>query len=711
MKKINLYIAGAAVAMLATACAHEDIFDIAGEGKLVLNASVSTDMKVVSRAVEQELQDSCMIWISNEKGLVRRYNKLNEVPPQIDLVTGHYVAEAWTGDSVSASWDDRYFKGFKEFDINAGQTTQVDLECKIANVGATVHYAEGIEEVLRDFSMNIGHLTGNLDFVGREERRGYFMMSSRDHNLAYRLTGKQIDGSDFVYEGVIEEAKSGYEYAINVNYTQSSTEVGGAIFSIVIDETEIPLFENDVVLIGSPKITGYGFDINAPVMGEQETLERHCVYVTSPTKVTQVDLNCDVFETLIPVLGGPDFELLGMNEVGQNAVREAGITYKYNYDETLDETIIQINFEKKFLDKLTNREEPYVIDITATDKDGRKATAALTFMISDAPVVTSPVGNNSVEYFTATLRGTASKEGLPVGFQYRPVSASRADEWSYVEGHYTNGLEFEAKLTGLVDNTTYEYRAVSDNFVSSVVETFTTLSAQLPNSGFEDWFHYNNKIWIPGKDYGDNYFWDSGNHGGATVSKNFTTSSTAYRHSGAYSACLRSEKVVIQFAAGNIFAGKYLKTDGTNGVLGWGRPFTHSPKSVDVWVKYEPVNVTDGGTHIQKGQLDQGIIYIALVDDTKTTYDDGSAWPCIVKTKTAELFDKDGSNVIAYGEYVFDKATDGSDMVLINIPLDYKKPGVTPSNIIFVASASRYGDYFEGGNGSTLYLDDIHLNY
>lgn len=142
MKKIHLYMAGAALMALTAACSEEQ-FNVDGEGQLVLRASVNSDMTVVSRATEDELAENCMVWISSEKGLVRRYNSLSEVPSEpIDLVTGHYVAEAWTGDSVSASFDKRWFKGREEFDVAAGQTAQVDLVCRIANVAASVKYAE-----------------------------------------------------------------------------------------------------------------------------------------------------------------------------------------------------------------------------------------------------------------------------------------------------------------------------------------------------------------------------------------------------------------------------------------------------------------------------------------------------------------------------------------------------------------------------------------
>jgi hypothetical protein len=87
-------------------------------------------------------------------------------------------------------------------------------------------------------------------------------------------------------------------------------------------------------------------------------------------------------------------------------------------------------------------------------------------------------------------------------------------------------------------------------------------------------------------------------------------------------------------------------------------------------------------------------------------------WPIVIMTKSSKrsLFDKTASNIIAYGEKVFTEATSGDGLVQIEIPIDYTRTDVRPSNIVLVASASRYGDYFTGGP-SVMYIDDFELVY
>lgn len=66
--------------------------------------------------------------------------------------------------------------------------------------------------------------------------------------------------------------------------------------------------------------------------------------------------------------------------------------------------------------------------------------------------------------------------------------------------------------------------------------------------------------------------------------------------------------------------------------------------------------------------------------------------------------------MVAYGEKVFD-ATSGNDMVEFIIPLNDVNGSLEVKNIMVVASASKGGDYFVGGNGSTMWLDDLELVY
>lgn len=725
MKKIYYSLAGLMVLALAASCSQEDTLLAEGEGSISVRTSVSTDVEVVSRANESaDLASNCLIWISNSKGLVREYNGIDNVPDRINLVTGHYIAEAWAGDSVSASFDKRWFKGRTEFDVTRGQNTPVEINCKVANVVASVKYAEGLEDVLTDFTMTIGHDRGSLTFEGRSELKGYFMMPSTDKNLTYTLKGTQLDGKEFTHTGTIENAKPATEYVLNVKYSAKANEIGGAVFSIIVDETEI-LVQEQVDIVAAPKIEGYGFDITQAIMAAQGTVGQRSVYVASATQIKSIILMSKAFES-IAILGGDDFDILNQNAEGAAAVNEAGISVidKTNdADKANGKHLLKLVFDEKFTNSLTDGEYPILI--TATDIEGNVSTATLNIIISDAPVQPLEVDNSTLAMRSATLRGRTSKEVESVGFKYRAVGAA---EWISVEASASRSIaadtEFTAVVNDLTPDTEYEYAATTtlangSEFVGAVMK-FTTLDGpQLPNSGMEEWGAIDGVVTLCQN--AESMFWDSGNWGSKIAKTTLTESIASPKHSGSFAAQLQTKKVLgLVIAAGNLFTGKFITTEGTDGRLGWGRPFDFSqgqPKALKVWVKYTPtndvtVNKKYTGNEIAKGDQDRGIIYIALLDDTKVTYED-ETWPVIVRTKELEnySFKKDAPNVVAYGEHIFKGATEGNDMIEVTIPIETIRQGVTPSNILVVCSASQFGDYYTGSDKSTMYVDDFKLVY
>ncbi len=303
----------------------------------------------------------------------------------------------------------------------------------------------------------------------------------------------------------------------------------------------------------------------------------------------------------------------------------------------------------------------------------------------------------------AYIMGDANENTL-IDIQYRKKGEEYWDKVYSDEITFQDG-SFTTIIRHLVPSSIYEYEATIGSQKFSLSEFKTDTVQQLPNSGFEDW-HKPDKVWLIYKE-NENMFWDSGNWGSATLNKNVTNYDESTYHEGKRSAKLTSEYLVIRFAAGNIFTGEYLETDGTNGILDFGRPFTSRPTSVKGWFKYttSPITRVESGDPIeeaQKGMDDKAHIYVAVGD-----------WdsPVRIRTKKSErkLFDPNDSHIIAYQELTVDKTV--SSWTQFKLDLDYRSLTRTPKYIVFVATASKYGDYFTGGEGSTLWLDDIELVY
>lgn len=737
MKKYLIF--GASLLGIAALSACSDTFrpaeDGDGEGRLMLKATVNSDVVVKTRAgqTNDELAKKTLIWISNASGAVKKYNGIDEVPTAgIKLLSGHYVAEAWTGDSVSASWDDRYFTGREEFDITKGSAVQVNINCKIANTLVSVEYTDKVAELLTDITMEVGHdkSTGTRDGVLTftqekidQQAKGYYMTNSRSKDLVYTLRGTLTStGKPFEYTGKLENVARATEYHLIVKHNdQEEEQIGGAWITIEVDESEIEV-EDTFEITTPPAISGISFNLSEAVTGLVGELPRRSIWIAAAAELTSVEVSGDVFANITD-LGGNDFELFGMSDRVKSVLEAAGINFTYTTHEDTGFSELKLNFEKEFLNSLP--EGDYTVNLTATDANGRSANATLRLIPTNAKVMIQDVDPDALTITSRSAVVSANilrEDAEGCGIMYRKKGTQ---QWTKVPAEVTEGNSYTVGLTGLEPATTYEVAAYCDGFESTAIQQFTTEGEpQLPNASFEDWCTDPNEknVLIPGVSPSD-FYWDSGNHGSITMDKNITEKAEDLHHSGNYSAKLCSQfvgitlfgKPVGKFAAGNIFIGKYLKTDGTDGVLGWGRSFTARPKALRVWVKYTPAAVTDvdnaNPDGVVTGDMDKGIIYVALVDGTKTAYNE-EAWPVVVKTKSSErtLFKKDGDQVIAYGEHVFTEATSGDGLVEVIIPIDYKRTDIRPSNIVMVASASKMGDYFTGGP-SVMYLDDVELIY
>ena len=162
--------------------------------------------------------------------------------------------------------------------------------------------------------------------------------------------------------------------------------------------------------------------------------------------------------------------------------------------------------------------------------------------------------------------------------------------------------------------------------------------------------------------------------------------------------------LVKKFAAGTLFTGQMDKINikEGNASLKWGVPFTKRPKSLEGYACYQPVAIS----HVKApyegkiGQMDTGVIYVVLGDWTgQVTIDPAESMFLDVKNDPA---------IIGYGIVSYNSHMDDYDKFTINI--DYRSDR-TPTQVIIVASSSELGDYFTGGDGSTLYLDELRFIY
>ena len=267
-------------------------------------------------------------------------------------------------------------------------------------------------------------------------------------------------------------------------------------------------------------------------------------------------------------------------------------------------------------------------------------------------------------------------------------------------------------LKGLTPNTSYEYRLRYINGDADVVcepVAFTTEEQiALYNGGFENW-------WMDGKvAYANEQgvsFWDTSNKGASSFGGSNTTETTdaAYVHGGSKAARLESKYIVIKFAAASLYTGSFIELVGTKGAkLNWGVPFASRPTALKGYMQYEPASVNRTSTSAPagapaSGEPDQCGMYCALLSEA-----------LLVDNTDMSTFPdwENDSRVIAYGSLPLDQNVHSNGAWKeVNIPLVYNNINKKPTHLLVVFSASKYGDYFHGGEGSVLYVDDFSLEY
>lgn len=290
-------------------------------------------------------------------------------------------------------------------------------------------------------------------------------------------------------------------------------------------------------------------------------------------------------------------------------------------------------------------------------------------------------------------------------FQYRLASDVT---WTDVPASCvtSEGNMHTARIPHLEPMTDYVVRCISGEDLGEEINVTTQATRDLPNGDFENWWQ-SGKNWYPYAEGGDP-FWDTGNRG-VTITGPSNVTPSDYTPDGTGRAA-RLESVfasvlgIGKLGAGSIFTGSFVRIDGTNGILAFGREWNLRPTRLRGFYQYNAATID----YVQdpykslKGRPDSCQVYIALTDWER---------PDTIRTnpRNRHLFDPNSSSIIAYGQMTVSET--GTSYKPFEIELVYRSTSRVPRFLQITAAASKYGDFFTGGAGSVLFVDQFSLDY
>lgn len=305
--------------------------------------------------------------------------------------------------------------------------------------------------------------------------------------------------------------------------------------------------------------------------------------------------------------------------------------------------------------------------------------------------------------YSADINAAFKGKGEPV-VQYKEASEA---EWIPLKTT-VDGTSIKASVDQLTEGTSYVARVVNGDSVSEEFSFTTETPDQLPNMSFDDWYQGDpgGYTWYPNAEGSD--IWGTANSGVNMMSAVNSTrpENTFVAKKGGTAVRMESVYVFGKFAAGNIYTGKFGKavlSPVPGAELDWGVPFTTRPYSLKGYYAYAPKKIDNASEKYadKLGTMDNAQILVFLTDWEQ---------PFLVSTSTETFVDlKNDPSIIAVGELVTDVDTQGK-YVEFECVLEYRDDR-KPKYIVAVACSSLYGDYFTGGQGSVMHVDEWEFTY
>lgn len=671
-----------------------------GDSQGYLELGVSKNVEVITRGFDVEDQSLSVDICSGKDGsVVKHFSDYNDMAGErVLLEVGSYTIKVKSNPISKLDFEKPTFYGEKSnVSVTTGKTTSVSVECSLSCVKVTTEFTKPVKEKFESITARISDSSSSyLDYSMEETRAGYFQPGY----LLVDLTLTNKEGLEFKMSKLIENTEERDYYHLIFDLIDSGDNNSGMDFDISI-ETNPTNDEEHTVTVPLP---GTGYEQNPPVVKVTEngvegdgviTIDKgdetSLLFETSSTNiglksVFMLTSSTDFEKKEIPL----SLDLMNLSE--EDKVKLQSINLSPVISE--DKTSLSLDYST-LIGNLSGGTHTFIL--SAVDLMGHETIQKITININ-LSIMTVKVHNADVWAHYATLCGyiknAKESEKGSYKFQYR---SKDDNEWSDVSGNVnilenigSYGENITQVVTNLNDNSEYEYRILFNETAAEPLSFITEEAIPLTNGDFED---NDNGPW----NTSESSFWSSGNN--TFVNDLCVRKTDNGNNSYAY---LKSKKAVGKFAAGNAFTGSF-KISGMNGKVTLGKPFNGRPNYLKGIYNYKPQNVNNGGDKISNGLIDQCAIYIILLTDK-----------IVLNTADASTLDwknKYADQIIALAELPTEENMTTEGFESFELKLEYLKKDVDPKYIGILATSSKYGDYFQGAEGSELSIDNFELVY
>ncbi len=704
MTRISNILCHALLAAVLLSCSHDGLRDN-GEGWLCARVyeDDALDVRIPQLRSGNDGTPVFSLTVYDAKDVRKAYledcSVLADNP--LALPAGRYTAVVSSAETGAAAFGAPFYTGSTGFSIVSGEVANIDITAAVANTKVTVEYDDAVKDNFSSYDFTVSNGQGELVFSnsdGTADEDGWFSVTG---TLSWTLSLVNNDGQKYRdLTGTLEDVKAKEHYKFRWSLETEPDGIGAGAVSIVLDDS---MNEKEFTLELDPDDTSVpvisaDFDYSGRVQTEAGDASSRTITVSSE----------DGFSSLLFTYSDPaDFssrsvELAGASEEVLSALSSAGISVSA-VQESSAEATIDIS---SYISSLPVGR--FSLGLTAIDRGNSFAEQAFDFEIIsnlDAEIISAAPW---AMFADVSGRWFAIEKPQGLSFQYRKSSDSVWTDYAGEISADDQSRTYGARLTGLEPGTEYSVRAVSAEDKETKEITFTTEKADsVPNMSFDAWYQ-DGDAWYPNAD-ADNFWWDSANGGTKTLSIYPTTPAEEEyiyaKGEGKNAAKLQSkEAMLVGLAAGNIYTGRFIKAvmslSNPGAELDWGVPFTSRPLALTGYYHYIPVTVNKGDYNGMSGKTDIGQVQVMLTD-----------WSSPFRVSTADgqfVNPQTDKGIIAYG--TMDLNATGSYQPF-TIELEYRDTSRVPKYIVIVAAASKYGDYFTGGVGSTLYLDEFSFIY